>query len=305
MKKLILCLLLIISFGLCNCSFGNSDETHIKEKFTILLKHVNEKNNLEIKEMFSENVRNSLLFLDESISELISYYDGTYSKIEKNGGSYTEESFNYGKVSKVIRTGFKVHSTIDNYYFCFDWCVVDDFDEKNIGIKSMYIIKESENRNPNTSYSGDGSFTNGLFIGMNHMNYYIDDLSSYLLDKNNYSIRQLFSNNILMLDDNLDIQIYELVSKFDDIDKINRKNSIIIYKTSEDQKTIKYYELFWTLSIEERNCNMAAKVVLSDLIDEKNVGLTSLYIRLSTSDDNINEINWTDGLWSDGINFII
>ena len=245
--------------------------------------------------MFSENVRNSSLLLEESISELISYYDGTYSKIEKNGGSYTDESFNHGRSSKIIRMGFKVYSTVDNYYFCFDWCIVDDFDEKNIGIKSMYIIKESENRNPNTSYGGDGSFTNGLFIGMNHMNYY----------KDNYSIKQLFSYNVLLLDDNLNIQINELVSKFDDIDKINRKNSIIIYKTSEDQKTIKYYELFWTLSIGERNCNMAAKVVVADLGDEKNVGLTSLYMRFSTLDDNINETNWTDGLWSDGINFIV
>ena len=43
MKKCILCLLLIISFGLCSCSFGTNDEMIIKEEFTILLKHVNEK----------------------------------------------------------------------------------------------------------------------------------------------------------------------------------------------------------------------------------------------------------------------
>ena len=43
MKKCILCLLLIISFGLCSCSFGINDEMIIKEEFTILLKHVNEK----------------------------------------------------------------------------------------------------------------------------------------------------------------------------------------------------------------------------------------------------------------------
>lgn len=304
-KKILLIFILIMLLFLSSCSFGTNDETFIKEEFTILLKHVNEKNNLEIKGMFSENVRNSSLLLDENISELVSYYDGTYSKIEENGGSYTEESFDHGKISKTIRMGFKVYSTIDNYYFCFDWCIEDDFDEKNIGIKSMYTIKESENRNPNTSYGGDGSFTNGLFIGMNHMNYYIDDLSSYLLNKDNYSIKQLFSCNVILSNDNLDFQISNLISKFDTIDKINRKNSIIIYKTSEDQKTIQYYELFWTLSIGENNCNMAAKVVLTDLDNEKNVGLTSLYMRFSTLNDIIDDTNWTDGLWASGINYVV
>ena len=125
-----------------------------------------------IKELFAKNRISDIESIDESIDGLISYFKGQnsgfYSNKEikrfddKNGGSevcYYELSYDINTTTKD-----DLSTIAGRYRTCAKWCVKDTGDDGNVGIWSFYITEVDENFVAQSSYWGDGKWTDGIHI---------------------------------------------------------------------------------------------------------------------------------------------
>ena len=64
---------------------------------------------------------------------------------------------------KEIQYSVTVETTAGKFHIAILECVTDDFDEENVGVTSIYIIK-AENWQNDHVYRGDGNWTPGINI---------------------------------------------------------------------------------------------------------------------------------------------
>lgn len=114
--------------------------------------------------MFAPNKLNEMENLDENIDELLSYYEGNYSKYG-SGGLGTEKDVDSGVTKKWNNMSYDVFTNKNTYRIAIIWHILDTADKGNVGIWSLYVIKFEDDIYPTYSYGGDGNWTPGLHIG--------------------------------------------------------------------------------------------------------------------------------------------
>ena len=62
-----------------------------------------------------------------------------------------------------MQSTFSVETESRKYYLAIRECIDDDFDNKNIGVVSIYII-DAENWKEDYLYRGDGKWSQGINI---------------------------------------------------------------------------------------------------------------------------------------------
>ena len=80
-----------------------------------------------------------------------------------DAGVGTDYEIETGKISKIIQSAFTCETDLHKYYVAMKECTKDDFDQDNIGLLSIYIIK-SEDWKEDGTYGGDGKWTPGINI---------------------------------------------------------------------------------------------------------------------------------------------
>ncbi|HMM00788.1 MAG TPA: DUF5104 domain-containing protein [Bacilli bacterium] len=154
---------LVSSISLVGCFSVDNDEEIAQVNLERLITALDSENALNIRELFAPNVLENIEDFDTQIQNLIDYYVGSYESYE-DSGPVTNIDKNGDRVIKWQDMSNDI-ITIDNIYrISIRWYVKDSNDIDNVGIWSLYIIKFSDDRNPNYSYWGDGMWTNGINI---------------------------------------------------------------------------------------------------------------------------------------------
>ena len=169
MKRIILLfftLLMLLALSSCFViDYPLSDESRAVVTLEVIVHAVNDNDAEALAYLFSYNVLTEKSDLLDTSKDFIEFVGGeiiTYSEPADNGISSYEE-FEYGKMRKEIQHSVTIETTLGRYYIAILECVIDDFDEENVGVTSIYIIK-AENWQNDHVYRGDGNWTPGINI---------------------------------------------------------------------------------------------------------------------------------------------
>ena len=142
-----------------------SDESRAVVTLEVIVHAVKDNDAEALAYLFSYNVLTEKSDLLDTSKDFIEFVGGeiiTYSDPADNGISSYEE-FEYGKIRKEIQYSVTVETTAGKYHIAILECVTDDFDEDNVGVISIYIIK-AENWQNDVVYRGDRNWTPGINI---------------------------------------------------------------------------------------------------------------------------------------------
>ena len=168
MKKICLLLIVLVLF-LTSCDnmgiFNEDDSMIANNTFERLINQIKANDSRGLKSLFSQTVQDTTSDLEENCVDLIQFMQGdivSISDAEDAGiGAYCE--IETGKISKIVESAFTCETDLHKYYVAMKECTKDDFDQDNIGLLSIYIIK-SEDWKEDWVYRGDGKWTPGIHI---------------------------------------------------------------------------------------------------------------------------------------------
>lgn len=145
--------------------FAPSDNEDADNKLQSFVECLNNEDREGIKSLFAQNKIAEISNFDDSIEELLLYYDGEYISVERHSTG-VEEDKDSGIERKWYNMSYDVTTDTQIYRMAFYWCAKDTGDSGNVGIESFYIIKATDDPNyPQYTYGGDGLWTIGINIG--------------------------------------------------------------------------------------------------------------------------------------------
>lgn len=148
MKKtlliIIFCSMILMSSG----CIKDGDSHLARTKMLTLFDYIEKNENEKIKELFSPIIKEDISDMDNKINEMCEFVKGEYKSITSLGlGSSV--SYDYGKEVRTFDMYYIIETSSNEYYFSILWKIKDDYEEKNIGIWSLYL-EEKINENPPT-----------------------------------------------------------------------------------------------------------------------------------------------------------
>ena len=169
MKKIYL-LLIAVTFLLTSCSLGGLNMAFFEDDnqvayntFKQVVNAIQRKDETVLKNLFSKRVRNEVSDFDESVVDLLDFFQGEVISFDDRAGVGVDETIEYGKKRKEIQSSNSVKTSEQKYYIAIKECTKDTFDSDNVGVISVYIIN-AENWNVTVTYRGDGKWTLGIVI---------------------------------------------------------------------------------------------------------------------------------------------
>ena len=178
MKKIIVFLILILVI-LSSSSCGplrinpmelKAERETANSRFENLLDKLESKDIEEVKSLFAESAKQTEDF-DRKLSMLINYYKGeSYNYDDHGTGLGTSETIKGGRKKIEFIKSYDVYTTEETYRIYLIDIVRNDFDEKEVGITSLYIIKYRYDSTPELKYAGDGKRTPGIHIAKTREN---------------------------------------------------------------------------------------------------------------------------------------
>lgn len=173
--KIFLSMFWFISVSLLyGCSYDSDNDIAVKNLEKLLIAIENEDHD-GIKTLFAPNIIADIDNFDQSIIELMAYYNGNYESYGSKGlGS--EYDRHDGVEKKWLNMGYDITTTEDVYRIAIIWHIQDTSNAGNIGIWSLYIIRFDDDPNSNYTYAGDGLWTNGIHMGIMYpkvLNWYL------------------------------------------------------------------------------------------------------------------------------------
>lgn len=148
-----------------SCDWLKSDYEIIDDKVMEIIHKLENSDKEGIKKLFAKSKIKDIDNFDESVDELLDYYDGKYiSKFRHSPGKFRDKE---GKFSMTyFLPSFDVTTTVDTYRIAFYFCTEYTTDKNSVGIWSLYIIKAENDNDPlEVTYRGDGLWTPGINIG--------------------------------------------------------------------------------------------------------------------------------------------
>lgn len=168
MKKICLLLIVLVLFltSCDNMGILNEDDSIIANNtFERLINKIKTHDSSGIESLFSKTVQDATSDLEENCADLIQFIQGDIVSISDaaDGGMRVDCKVEKGKISKIVESAFTCETDLHKYYVAMKECTKDDFDQDNIGLLSIYIIK-SEDWKEDWVYRGDGKWTPGIHI---------------------------------------------------------------------------------------------------------------------------------------------
>lgn len=159
MKKILLILVCCSMFFMHGCFMKDQDGHLARTKMLTLFDYIEKNENEKIKELFSPKIQEDISDIDNKITDMCVFVNGEYKTI-KNIGLGTSVSYDYGKEARTFDMYYIIETSSNTYYFSILWRIKDDYDEKNIGIWSLYL-EEKINENLPTPHE---TWENGITI---------------------------------------------------------------------------------------------------------------------------------------------
>ena len=168
MKKICLLLIVLVLFltSCGNMEILNQDDSMIANNtFERIINQIKTQDSRGLKSLFSQTVQDTTSNLEENCVDLIQFMQGDIVSISDadDSGVGTDYKIETGKISKIIQSAFTCETDLHKYYVAMKKCTKDGFDQDNIGLLSIYIIK-SEDWKEDCVYRGDGKWTPGIHI---------------------------------------------------------------------------------------------------------------------------------------------
>lgn len=115
-----------------------------------------------LKALFSVNAVAAAGDLDQQIADLMDFYEGQL--VSLNSPASAVHQSHHGRVrTETTEATYELQTTEEAYRVAMAFCVTDTTDENNVGITSIYIIKE-ENADPEFAYWGGWVWEPGIII---------------------------------------------------------------------------------------------------------------------------------------------
>ena len=118
--------------------FAPSDNEDADNKLQSFVDCLNNEDRVGLKPLFAQNKIAEISNFDESIEELLLYYEGEYMSVERHSTG-VEEDKDSGIVRKWYNMSYDVTTDAAIYRMAFYWCAKDTGDSSNIGIESFYL----------------------------------------------------------------------------------------------------------------------------------------------------------------------
>ena len=153
MKKILLIILVLsisIFFGACSFlgdriyAFTDTDREFTDKTFAKLIDAINNKDESELRNLFSVNTQNSAKNFEDSINYLINFFKEQTLEFEKTDGVGSKGHYEDGKKVIELITTYNVKSNEQKYYFAINLIRCDTFDNNNEGVISLYIINAKD-----------------------------------------------------------------------------------------------------------------------------------------------------------------
>ena len=126
--------------------------------------------------MFSPEIIKKCDSFDESVDLLFNYFLGDFVSYDDMDAYVCDDDFERdGTRRKKISSTYIVKTSKTEYKIAIFDCIIDTQNQNNVGIKSLYIVKESESPSYGFAYWGDGNETPGINIGISDNAQPIDD----------------------------------------------------------------------------------------------------------------------------------
>lgn len=171
MKKIkyavsIMCSLLLCALLLSSCTFFLFNDFSDDSEKTIdtIVECIKTKDSEGIKELFAENALLETANLDKSIVDLFSYVTGDIINYDRFGGCYSSSKQD-GEIFNIDFTRHKITTTDGVYILECKIVTKNTTNERNVGLWSMYIIRE-ERETPidSSTYRSNGSNVTGINV---------------------------------------------------------------------------------------------------------------------------------------------
>lgn len=164
--SLILLLTACTSGGSHMWGFFDNDREVSNERFEQILEAIKNKDKTALKKMFSKKAITDADEFDQTMIDLFDLFQGEVISWDDWGGTGSEYGMNDDGTNrswKFIQSTYDVQTSQQKYRFAIKEFTKDTADPDNIGIYSLYIIKE-EDSNLEFAYGGDGKWTAGIVI---------------------------------------------------------------------------------------------------------------------------------------------
>lgn len=165
MKRIINYLFLsLLLFFVSSCDLSKSEDDIIDEKVENLISLLENDDKEGLKGLFAESKIENISDFNNSLDELLDYYDGVLTS-KSHGGKGTDKDKNDNYQATWYNLSYKITTSTEDYRMAIYWCTEYSTNNKELGIWSLYIIKENDYLTPDYTYRGDGLWTPGINIG--------------------------------------------------------------------------------------------------------------------------------------------
>lgn len=161
----VLCSIILTSCNLVTMVTGDYSGL-ANRNFNALITAMENKDKSAVKALFMDSAINSSENFENSLDELLEYYNGKMTSYDdvSSGGEFVERNLFIGK-RVFMSSYFVVETDGDKYHFDITECVFDSLNPGNVGIKSLYIINDKDFPDKDGYYQGDYKNTEGINIG--------------------------------------------------------------------------------------------------------------------------------------------
>ncbi len=166
---LIISISLMFTLLLCSCSSGGqsmftSDRELANSKMEKVLEALGNRDRDALVSLFSDKAIAEAEDFEQSVTELLEFYQGEFVSYHGRHGASTREGNNAdgtGRRYKYLNSSYDIETSEGIYRFAIRDYILDTADPDNVGIWSLYIIK-MEDSDPNFAYWGDDRDTPGI-----------------------------------------------------------------------------------------------------------------------------------------------
>ena len=171
LSLILICVVFLNSCGaLMSLVFGNmkTDDEVAQEKLGEVLGAIEKQDKDSLKALFAKKTQNMGATLDSQIEQLFEYYQGNFSAYSDITGPMVGRGHDYNDEYKYYEFSCDIETTIKTYRIAMKFYTEDTATPDNIGIHSLYIINDEEEKNEcfSHSYWGDGAFEEGIHLGV-------------------------------------------------------------------------------------------------------------------------------------------
>ena len=118
-----------------------------------------------MKDLFSVEAFKDVDDFNTIANDLFKFFQGDFVSYDDWGGAVAGDGLREdGKEWYTIQPTYDVKTTEQEYRIAFKEFTVNEFEPNKVGIWSLYIIKKSDDIDPNLAYRGDGKWTPGINI---------------------------------------------------------------------------------------------------------------------------------------------